>query len=254
MTAYPLPWRVMARHRRHRDRSRLARAGRRVGASLRRHDSRHHRRRARPRSSADERYRRSTLFAVFAVTVVRLLWLAAGADRSLSRRGAILALVAAPGLRLLLEAAARRLAHRGSPPALGGDDEFAVGLAAPLLHFGDGAGDLRAGAAALRCAQSPCWSAVIYVTLPGVSVSAIIISTDAPLLFCWAVALYAFVRAREPGGGRWWLGGRGRRPDSGCSRNTRWPIGCSRRCCSCCSFATSGGICRVSSARRRWRC
>jgi len=30
-------------------------------------------------------------------------------------------------------------------------------------------------------------------------------STDVPLLFCWAVALYGFVRAREPGGFRWWL-------------------------------------------------
>jgi 4-amino-4-deoxy-L-arabinose transferase-like glycosyltransferase len=29
-------------------------------------------------------------------------------------------------------------------------------------------------------------------------------STDAPLLFCWSIALCAFVRAREPGGERWW--------------------------------------------------
>jgi 4-amino-4-deoxy-L-arabinose transferase-like glycosyltransferase len=43
------------------------------------------------------------------------------------------------------------------------------------------------------------------VTLPGVSLSAFIISTDAVLLPCWAVALYAFIRAREPGGERWWL-------------------------------------------------
>ena len=37
------------------------------------------------------------------------------------------------------------------------------------------------------------------------SLSAFVISTDAALLPCWAAALYAFIRAREPGGERWWL-------------------------------------------------
>ena len=37
------------------------------------------------------------------------------------------------------------------------------------------------------------------------SLSAFMISTDAVLLPCWAAALYAFIRAREPGGERWWL-------------------------------------------------
>ncbi len=49
------------------------------------------------------------------------------------------------------------------------------------------------------------WSALAYASLPGVSVSAFIISTDAALLLCWAAALYAFVRAREEGGWGWWL-------------------------------------------------
>lgn len=48
------------------------------------------------------------------------------------------------------------------------------------------------------------WSALTYATLPGVSVSAFIISTDAPLLLFWAAALYAFVRAREAQGWGWW--------------------------------------------------
>src|SRR5205814_2528128 len=43
-----------------------------------------------------------------------------------------------------------------------------------------------------------------YASLPGVSVSAFIISTDAPLMLFWAAALYAFVRAREGGWG-WWI-------------------------------------------------
>ena len=50
------------------------------------------------------------------------------------------------------------------------------------------------------------WSALTYASLPGVSVSAFIISTDAVLLPCWAAALYAFVLAREQGGWGWWIG------------------------------------------------
>jgi 4-amino-4-deoxy-L-arabinose transferase-like glycosyltransferase len=50
------------------------------------------------------------------------------------------------------------------------------------------------------------WAAIAFVTLPAVSISSVIISTDVPLLLFWGLASLAFVRAREPGGGRWWLG------------------------------------------------
>src|SRR5439155_22208849 len=85
-----------------------------------------------------------------------------------------------------------------------GDSEFAIRLSAPLLHAGT-AGIVYAMAAHLFDRRTGFWSALAYLTLPGVSVSAFIISTDAVLLPCWAAALYAFIRAREPGGGRWWL-------------------------------------------------
>src|SRR5947208_10974633 len=85
-----------------------------------------------------------------------------------------------------------------------GDSEFAIRLSAPLLHAGT-AGIVYAIAARLYDRRTGFWSALAYLTLPGVSVSAFIISTDAVLLPCWAAALYAFIRAREPGGGRWWL-------------------------------------------------
>src|SRR4051794_35059566 len=49
------------------------------------------------------------------------------------------------------------------------------------------------------------WAALAYATLPGVSLSAFLISTDAVLLPCWAAALYAFIRAREPGSRGWWV-------------------------------------------------
>jgi 4-amino-4-deoxy-L-arabinose transferase-like glycosyltransferase len=93
--------------------------------------------------------------------------------------------------------------------ALFGDSEFAIRLSAPLLHalacgFVYGIGgrlyDPRVG----------FWAALTYLTAPGVSLSAYVISTDAALLPCWAAALYAFVRARArgmrgAGGAPWWI-------------------------------------------------
>src|SRR6202030_3747588 len=84
------------------------------------------------------------------------------------------------------------------------DSEFAVRLSAPLLHS-LAAGIVYAIATRLYDRRTGFWAALAYLTLPGVSLSSFIISTDAVLLPCWAAALYAFIRAREPGGGRWWL-------------------------------------------------
>lgn len=84
-----------------------------------------------------------------------------------------------------------------------GDGEFAVRLSAPLLHA-VAAGFVFATAARLYDSRTGLWAALAYATLPGVSLSAFLISTDAVLLPCWAAALYAFVRARETGDRRWW--------------------------------------------------
>jgi 4-amino-4-deoxy-L-arabinose transferase-like glycosyltransferase len=84
-----------------------------------------------------------------------------------------------------------------------GDSEFAIRLSAPLLHA-IAAGFVYATAARLYDRRTGFWSALVYITLPGVSLSAFVMSTDAALLPCWAAALYAFIRAREPDGGRWW--------------------------------------------------
>jgi 4-amino-4-deoxy-L-arabinose transferase-like glycosyltransferase len=84
-----------------------------------------------------------------------------------------------------------------------GDSEFAVRLSAPLLHAGAAIFAYAIGAR-LFDRRTGFWSALAYASLPGVSVSAFIISTDAALLLFWAAALYAFVRARENGGWGWW--------------------------------------------------
>src|SRR5579862_7884994 len=73
-----------------------------------------------------------------------------------------------------------------------GDSEFAIRLSAPLLHAG-AAGIVYAIAVRLYDRRTGFWAALAYVTLPGVSLSAFIISTDAVLLPCWAAALYALI-------------------------------------------------------------
>jgi 4-amino-4-deoxy-L-arabinose transferase-like glycosyltransferase len=84
-----------------------------------------------------------------------------------------------------------------------GESEFAIRLAAPLLHAGT-AVVIYAIAARLYERRIGLWSALAYASLPGASVSAFIISTDAPLVLFWAAALYAFIRAREGDGAGWW--------------------------------------------------
>src|SRR5215471_12493675 len=85
-----------------------------------------------------------------------------------------------------------------------GDSEFAVRLSAPMLHAGAAMFMFGIGRR-LYDPRVGFWSALIYASLPGVSISAFVISTDAPLLLFWAAALYAFVRAREESGWAWWL-------------------------------------------------
>ncbi len=85
-----------------------------------------------------------------------------------------------------------------------GESELAIRLSAPLLHAGTAVFVYAVGSR-LYDSRVALWSALAYASLPGASISAFIISTDAPLLLCWAAALYAFIRAREDGGWAWWL-------------------------------------------------
>ena len=86
--------------------------------------------------------------------------------------------------------------------ALFGNAEWAIRLASPLLH---GATALLLYGIGKRSfgERVGFWSAIAYATLPGISYSSGLISTDVPLLFFWAVALYAFLRAMAGTGWRW---------------------------------------------------
>jgi 4-amino-4-deoxy-L-arabinose transferase-like glycosyltransferase len=150
-----------------------------------------------------ERSFRAAIFIAFALTVIRLLWIASGAtdlypDEAQYWLWSLTpdwGYYSKPPVVAWLIALTTRLA--------GNDNELAVRMAAPVLHFGT-AIMIYQVAQRLYDARTAFWSSVVYATLPGVWVSAVIMSTDAPLLFCWSVALYAFVRAREPKGERWW--------------------------------------------------
>ena len=48
-------------------------------------------------------------------------------------------------------------------------------------------------------------SALVFATLPAVSLSSLVISTDIALFFFWALAFYAFIRALDSNQWRWWL-------------------------------------------------
>ncbi len=71
-----------------------------------------------------------------------------------------------------------------------GDNEACVRLASPVLNT---ATALPIYALALRLYDKRVafWAALVYATLPGISFSSTVISTDVPLLLCWSGALLA---------------------------------------------------------------
>jgi 4-amino-4-deoxy-L-arabinose transferase-like glycosyltransferase len=85
-----------------------------------------------------------------------------------------------------------------------GNSEWAIRLGMPLLHGGASLLLFAIGRAAFP--KSPAiafWSALAYLTLPGVSYSAGLASTDAPLLFFWALTLFAFLRGVQTNAWSW---------------------------------------------------
>jgi 4-amino-4-deoxy-L-arabinose transferase-like glycosyltransferase len=88
--------------------------------------------------------------------------------------------------------------------AVCGDGEFCVRAASPIFYFGTSLA-IYAIAEELYDARTAFWSALIFALLPGVVFSSRIISTDVPLLLCWALALLAFVKLLRGPDGRWAL-------------------------------------------------
>ncbi len=158
-------------------------------------------------ATGDLRYQRRAIYTLLAITVLRLVWLVGNpvnlypdeAQYWLWSRSPALGYFSKPPLVPWIIAVTT---------AIFGEDEFAIRVASPLLHLATGL-LVYAIARRLYDARVACWSAVLYATLPAVSLSAAIMSTDVPLMLCWAIALYAFIRAREPcedgSSRRWWI-------------------------------------------------
>ena len=81
-----------------------------------------------------------------------------------------------------------------------GDSTACIRLPAPLLHTVTAVVVYLIGKR-LHGARVGLWSALAFATLPGVSLSSGIISTDVPLLACWAVALWALVALEDADSG-----------------------------------------------------
>ena len=85
-----------------------------------------------------------------------------------------------------------------------GNAEWAIKLAAPLLYCATGGLLYLIGK--LLCNQrAGFYSAAIFLTMPLVSFNSLFITTDAPLLFCWALALWLFLRAQATNRWHFWL-------------------------------------------------
>ncbi|MEQ1613683.1 MAG: glycosyltransferase family 39 protein [Hyphomicrobiaceae bacterium] len=82
-----------------------------------------------------------------------------------------------------------------------GLSEFCIRLPSPVFHTAT-AFVIFAAANRLYDARTGFWAALAFATLPGVSFSAGIISTDVPLLFAWGLALWAYVALAQ---GRSWF-------------------------------------------------
>lgn len=86
--------------------------------------------------------------------------------------------------------------------SLCGNSAPCVRLASPLFYAGTSV-FLFFVAKALYDIRTAFWSAVIFATLPGVSFSSNLISTDVPLLFFWSASLYFGLRLLEDHRWRW---------------------------------------------------
>jgi len=80
--------------------------------------------------------------------------------------------------------------------SLFGDAEWAVRIGSPVLHSVT-AYIIYGTARHIWSGATGFWAAAFYILMPGVWFSSNLISTDVPLLLCWALALNAWVHLRE---------------------------------------------------------
>lgn len=85
-----------------------------------------------------------------------------------------------------------------------GDGEGCVRLSSPLLHLITSIA-IYFTASELFNKKTAFYSAIAYITLPAVSVSSAVVSTDASLLTFWSLSILFFVKALKSNRLRWWI-------------------------------------------------
>jgi len=93
----------------------------------------------------------------------------------------------------------------GLTTSIFGQAEWAVRLSAPFLHIATATLIFLSGRRLFN-AEAGFWAALIYILMPAVWLSSYIMSTDAVLLFFWAIALHGWAclrAAEDQKGGRW---------------------------------------------------
>ena len=90
----------------------------------------------------------------------------------------------------------------GATTAVCGDAEWCARAGSPLLHAGT---SLLCGLIGQRLydTRTGFWAGLLFLTLPAASFSSAVISTDVPLLFFWALALYALHRVLDSRSSGW---------------------------------------------------
>ena len=89
--------------------------------------------------------------------------------------------------------------------AVFGNAEPCVRLSSPLFHAGTAIMLFFVGRE-LYGSRVGLWTAVLFTTLPAIFYSSLVISTDVPLLFFWAAALYAYIRVLRTRSYGWAVG------------------------------------------------
>ncbi len=92
-----------------------------------------------------------------------------------------------------------------------GDSGFCIRSGATILHFLTGFIIYLTANKLFNDSRTAFWSAIIYISLPGITAASIFISADTPLLFFWALSMYALVSALDYENeskmscDKWWL-------------------------------------------------
>lgn len=90
----------------------------------------------------------------------------------------------------------------GATTSVCGIEEYCIRLSSPFIHAGTSFFVFFA-ARRFYDTRVGIWSATTYLLIPGTSFSSLLVTTDVPLLFFWALALWSFAEMQSSKAMRW---------------------------------------------------